>query len=175
MTDPKHDIDEIEEEIIYVSKEELKRDLAEMRELANRLVEMSQTKLDKLTLTPAQIDAVALGKKIKNKKDAYHRHLQFFTKLLHNKDLSALYLGLEKIKQGPLLANQHIQKLEALSLKIIAEGDPAIQSLLNEHADLDRSKLRQFARQAKKDQAAEKPSKAAKQLLQYLRSMIPQQ
>ncbi|AWB68797.1 hypothetical protein C2869_21405 [Saccharobesus litoralis] len=166
--------DEPQEEIIYVSKSEIKRDMEELREFANELVELSQTKLAKLPLNQEQKEAVELGKKIYSKKDAYRRHLQYFSKILFNKDLSEIHHALNLIKQAPQLSNQHYQKLEELRDELIAQGDTAIHNLLNDNPELDRQKLRQLVRQAQKDQQSDKPTKKpAQQIFKYLKEVFP--
>lgn len=161
------------EEIIYVSKEELKRDMAELKALGEELIDMPLGKLAQIPMNQEIADAVALGRKIRNKKDAYRRHLQYLARIMNTFNLDPIHQALERIKQMPLLVNAHAQKLEGLRDTLMNEGDSAIQPLLEEHANMDRSRLRQLIRQAKKHTDDSKPNKAAKQLFQYLKDHIP--
>ena len=55
---------------------------------------------------------------------------------------------------------------------LIAQGDSAIEDVLEERPILERQKLRQLVRQAAKQQADNKPPKAARELFKYLQSSI---
>jgi ribosome-associated protein len=165
--------DEDKEEIIYVSKSELKRDMDELKALGKELIDMPLGKLSKIPLNEEQQAAVTLGRKIRDKKDAFRRHLQHVARILNYSDLEPIHLALEKIKQGPLLANIYAQKLEKIRENLIEHGDSEIQALIEQYPELDRSKLRQLVRQAKKHTDPSKPNKAAKQIFDYLKQSIP--
>ncbi|NTS75883.1 DUF615 domain-containing protein [Catenovulum sp. SM1970] len=163
------------EEIIYVSKSELKRDMDELKDLGAELIDMPAKKRAKITLDDETLEAIALGIKIRNKREAFRRHLQFVGRLLRNKDVEQIRKDMLRIQESHLLAAQHSTNLEKLRDELISEGDSAIQTLLQQHEDLDRSRLRQLVRQANKEKAKdpEKPSKSAQQLFSYLKEAIP--
>ncbi|MER2492486.1 ribosome biogenesis factor YjgA [Catenovulum sediminis] len=163
-----------DEEIIYVSKSELKRDSQESQHLADKILNLSASNLAKIPLDDDVQAAVNVALKIKNKHGAYRRQVNFVGKLLRMRDVEDIQLALSKIENQHLVANQHFHKLEKLRDRIINEGDEAINRLLELHPDMERSKLRQLARQAKKEQTQNKAPKAARQIFQYLKEFIPE-
>lgn len=166
---------EIEEEIIYVSKSELKRDAQQYQQLALDLASMAKKQRDKLPLSDDLLEAMVVADKIRAKSEAYRRHMNYITKTLRSTDNveeieAAIELMLNKNNQADVLLN----KIELIRDELIELGDPKINQLLTEYPELERQKMRQLVRQAKKERAAEKPSKGFKELFQYLKeSMMP--
>ena len=67
------------EEIIYVSRAELKRDMQELKDIGQRLMEMKPSLLDKLSLNERLRAALDESKRIKSH-NARKRHLGFIGK-----------------------------------------------------------------------------------------------
>ena len=76
------------------------------------------------------------------------------------------------IRSRHVAGNARMHKLEQLREKLIADGDEAINALLGEYHELDRQKLRQLVRQAKKEREGNKPPTAFRELFQYLRDEL---
>ncbi|MBE0366800.1 DUF615 domain-containing protein [Pseudoalteromonas sp. MMG013] len=166
---------EIEEEIIYVSKSELKRDAQQYQQLALDLASMAKKQRDKLPLTEDLLQAMVVADKIRAKSEAYRRHMNYITKTLRTTENiaeieAAIDLMLNKNNQADVLLN----KIELVRDELIQQGDSKINELLVEFPSLERQKMRQLVRQAKKESDAEKPAKGFKELFQYLKeTMMP--
>jgi ribosome-associated protein len=65
-----------------------------------------------------------------------------------------------------------INNIERIRLDLINKGDDRANELLEKYPSLERQKLRQLIRQAKKEVEAEKPAKGYKDLFQYLKDAI---
>ena len=65
-------------------------------------------------------------------------------------------------------------KLEHIRDELIEVGDNKINELVSEYPELDRQRLRQLTRQAKKEKAANKPAKAYREIFQCLKEVITQ-
>tara|TARA_Y100000588_G_C13992726_1_gene812194 strand:- start:232 stop:753 length:522 start_codon:yes stop_codon:yes gene_type:complete len=165
----------IEEEIIYVSKSELKRDAQQYQQLAIDLAAMSNKQRDKLPLSDDLVEAMVVADKIRAKSEAYRRHINYISKTLRLTDNvadieAAIELMLNKNNQADVLLN----KIESTRTELINNGDSLINELLEQYASLERQKLRQLVRQAAKEAKAEKPAKGYKDLFQYLKeAMMP--
>ena len=165
----------IEEEIIYVSKSELKRDAQQYQQLAIDLAAMSNKQRDKLPLSDDLVEAMVVADKIRAKSEAYRRHINYISKTLrltnNVADIeAAIELMLNKNNQADVLLN----KIESTRTELINNGDSLINELLEQYASLERQKLRQLVRQAAKEAKAEKPAKGYKDLFQYLKeAMMP--
>jgi len=163
----------IEEEIIYVSKSELKRDAQQYQQLAIDLAAMSNKQREKLPLSDDLVEAMVVADKIRAKSEAYRRHINYISKTLRSTDNvedieAAIELMLNKNNQADVLLN----KIETIRTELIANGDSQINELLVQYPELERQKLRQLVRQAAKEAKAEKPAKGYKELFQYLKDII---
>lgn len=165
--EPNFSVDIEDDEIIYVSKSEIKRDAEALKKLGIELVKLSKNELEKIPLDEDLIYAIGLAQKIK--KEGYRRQIQYIGKLLRNRDIDPISQALDKLKNRH---NQQIalfHKLEKLRDDLIATGDA--ETIIDLYSTADRQQLRTLARQAKKEQEANKPAKAAKQIFQYLKEL----
>ena len=84
--------DEEQEEIIWVSKSEIKRDAEALKKLGEKLVELTKAKLDKIPLEDALLEAVNLAQRLQ--KEARRRQLQYIGKLLRGMDVEPIQAAL---------------------------------------------------------------------------------
>ncbi len=159
-----------EEEIIWVSKSEIKRDAEELKELGTNLVELTTQKLASVPLSESLEDAIKLAQRLKM--EARRRQIQYIGKLLRNTDVEPIKEALEKINNTHKQQQAMLHKLEIIRDNLIEQGDSAINSLIAEFPELDRQKLRSLVRGAKKEKEMNKPPKNYREIYQYLRSMI---
>ncbi|MFY8273739.1 ribosome biogenesis factor YjgA [Pseudoalteromonas sp. SSDWG2] len=162
-----------EEEIIYVSKSELKRDAMEFHDLGVEMANLSKKQREKLPLSPDLVAAMELADRLKDKKDAYRRHLNYIAKTLRgtaNVDEihDAMAIITNKNNQKDVLVN----KIELIRDELIAQGDSRLNPLLEEYPNLERQRMRQLIRQAAKEVKQEKPGKSFKELFQVLKDLM---
>ncbi len=160
---------EEEEEIIWVSRSELKRDMEALQKLGEALVELKPSVLAKFPLDDELRDAISDAKRFE--KEAKRRQMQLIGKMMRSREPEPIQAALD------LLNNKHgqqsiaLKKMELLRDQIVEQGDTAITSLIDEYPTANKQKLRQLARQAKKEKAAEKPAKAYRELFQYIKAL----
>lgn len=133
-------------EIEIISKTQLKRESIDIQNLGKRLVEMSAEKLSKIPLDEHVLEAIALAKKIQNKRGALKRHYQFLGKLLRAREIGPIVEAVRVIEEDN---HGHIQRFHQAEMwrdEIIAKGNEAIESLLSKQTGTDRQKLRQLSR-----------------------------
>ncbi|WP_199610773.1 ribosome biogenesis factor YjgA [Flocculibacter collagenilyticus] len=164
---PEHEDEQ--EEIIYVSKTELKRDMEELQALGEELVSLSPSQRKKVPLDEDLQDALILADKLKPKKEAFRRHLQFIGKLMRGRDPEPIKAALEVIRNRHNRAAKLLHQLEELRDELITQGDSRINELVSEHPSIDRQKLRQLVRNAKKEQEKKSAPKAYREIFQYLK------
>lgn len=136
---------EIDENDI-VSKTQLKRESHDIQNLGKRLAALSSDQLAQIPLDEPVLDAIALAQKIQNKRSALKRHFQFLGKLLRARDTDAIFAALQLIDQNSQQSIQLHHRAEFWRDRIIADGDPSIDALLEEVPQADRQKLRQLRR-----------------------------
>ena len=160
--------DIVEEEL--KSKSEIKREMHQLQDFAQNIVNMSKHQRSKLPLTEDLKDAMIVADKIANKHEALRRHIRHIAKILLETDLAPINQALD------VMANKHQQesakhlKLEELRDSLMANSNDLIEQLLAENEQLERQKLRQLVRQASKEYHADKPAKYYQELFNYLKA-----
>ena len=162
--------DEDQEEIIWVSKSEIKRDAEDLKQLGEKLVNLTKANLTKVPLDDSLKDAIELAQRLQ--KEARRRQLQYIGKLLRSIDAEPIREALEKIENKHNQQQAMLHKLEILRDELIAKGDAALTDLLNEYPSADRQQLRNLIRAAQKEKEPNKPSKAYREIYQILRTLI---
>lgn len=160
---------EEEEEIIWVSKTEMKQDMEALQKLGEELVELKPSVLEKFPLEDEMREAIANAQRFKN--EAKRRQLQYIGKLMRQVDPEPIQAELDKVRNKHNQASAHLHKLEQQRDRIIEEVDTAINELIEEYPDLDRQRMRQLARQAKKEKDGNKAPKASREIFQILKSL----
>ena len=156
----------------YVSKTSFKKESAEVQEVGRKLTALSKSQLAKMPLDESLYDAVMATKTIKPNTEAYRRQLQYIGKLMRNSEIEPIEQALANLLNKNNNEAAKIQVFEKMREKLLSGGDAEIQALIEQHANLDRQKLRQLVRASNKELAKGPSSKAAKELFQYLRSEI---
>lgn len=162
--------DEDQEEIIWVSKSEIKRDAEDLKQLGEKLVNLTKANLTKVPLDDSLKDAIELAQCLQ--KEARRRQLQYIGKLLRSIDAEPIREALEKIENKHNQQQAMLHKLEILRDELVAKGDVALTDLLNEHPSADRQQLRNLIRAAQKEKEQNKPSKAYREIYQILKTLI---
>ena len=162
--------DEDQEEIIWVSKSEIKRDAEDLKQLGEKLVNLTKANLTKVPLDDSLKDAIELAQRLQ--KEARRRQLQYIGKLLRSIDAEPIREALEKIENKHNQQQAMLHKLEILRDELVAKGDVALTDLLNEHPSADRQQLRNLIRAAQKEKEQNNPSKAYREIYQILKTLI---
>jgi len=154
----------------YVSKAELKKEVKELQAFAEQLVNLGKSQKKQLSASDELRAAFVLADKISNKPDALRRHMQFITKQLKDEDLDKLRAEYDRIMSPNLVSDKAMKKLEKLREKLLKNGDEAINEIVELYPTIERQKMRQLVRQAKKEVEKEQPGKNYKELFQYLKT-----
>ncbi|KGY11137.1 hypothetical protein NM22_17225 [Vibrio tubiashii] len=160
---------EEEEEIIWVSKTELKRDMEELQKLGEELASLKPSVLEKFPLSEDLAEAIKDAQRFKN--EARRRQLQYIGKLMRFEDPEPLQAALDKVRNKHSQATAELHKLEQLRDRVVEEGDSAIGDVMDLYPSADRQRLRQLARQAAKEKKAGKPAKAYREIFQVLKEL----
>lgn len=169
LENPLHENEE--DEIIWVSKSEIKRDAEDLKKLGVELIKLSKNELEKIPLDDSLKAAIELAQRIK--KEGYRRQIQWIGKLLRSRDIDPINEALDKLKNKHNQQITQFHKLEQLRDGLIESGDA--ETIMSLYPEADRQLLRNLARTAKKEQQTNKPNKSAKQIFQYLKELSEQQ
>jgi ribosome-associated protein len=161
--------EEEDEEIIWVSKSEIKRDAEALKRLGAELIELGQSTLDRIPLDDDLRSAIELAQKIK--REGRRRQLQLIGKMLRSRDEEPIRTALDKLKNRHNQQVALFHKLEVLRDRLIEQGDAAMTEVLSLYPHADRQQLRTMIRNAQKEKAGNKPPKTGRQIFQYLREL----
>ena len=148
--------DEEQEEIIWVSKSEIKRDAEDLKQLGEKIVNLTKANLAKIPLDESLLDAIELAQRLQ--KEARRRQLQYIGKLFRGIDVEPIREALDKI--------------EKVRDELVEKGDEALTDLFNDYPDVDRQQLRNLIRSAQKEREQNKPSKAYREIYQMLKTLM---
>lgn len=162
-----------DDEIIWVSKSEIKRDAEVLKDLGAELVDLGKNALERIPLDEDLRDAIELAQKIK--KEGRRRQLQLIGKMLRGRDVEPIQTALDKLKNRHNQQVSLFHKLETLRDRLIEEGDDVIPTILELYPHADRQQLRALVRNAQKEKIATTPPKAFRQIFQYLRELSENQ
>ncbi|GKX37034.1 ribosome biogenesis factor YjgA [Pectobacterium versatile] len=166
---PENQEDDEDDEIIWVSKSEIKRDAEALKDLGAELVELGKNALEKIPLDDDLRAAVELAQRIK--KEGRRRQLQLIGKMLRARDPEPIQTALDKLNNRHNQQVALFHKLEQLRDRLIEEGDDVVPDILALYPHADRQQLRSLVRNAQKEKATNKPPKSARQIFQYLREL----
>lgn len=166
-----HDEFNDDEEIIYVSKSQLKRESHALQALGEELVELPDAKLAKIPMPEELADAVALARRIKQR-GGRKRQLQYIGKLMRKIDPEPIEQAMAGLKNEAAKETAKLHRLEQWRDRLIEEGDTSLAPLLDEYPHADRQHLRQLVRNAQREKKQNKPPKSARELFRYLRELI---
>lgn len=165
--EPNVNTDNSNDEIIYVSKSEIKRDAEALKKLGIELVNLSKNEIVKIPLDEDLLYAIELAQKIK--KEGYRRQIQYIGKLLRSRDIEPITQALDKLKNRHNQQVALFHKLEKLRDELIETGNA--EAIIEIYPNADRQQLRTLARLAKKELDTNKAPKTSRQIFQYLKQL----
>jgi ribosome-associated protein len=168
--DPNHD-DDIE----WVSKSEIKREMHQLQEIGEKLLNVKKTELAKFPLSDELRAAVEESSRIK-KHEAIRRHLQYIGKLMRNEKIDEIQACLDKLDPSSELYLRVQGQAEAWREKLIRNAN-AEGEWFGLFPDTDRQPFRALVRAAKKEQSDDPSApilagKNGKKLLQWIRAQL---
>ncbi|WP_238696217.1 ribosome biogenesis factor YjgA [Thiomicrorhabdus sediminis] len=143
-----------------------------MQDLGESIAELTESQIKKLQLPKTFTDAVLLLKTM-DKGPALKRQKAYLGKILRQDEdlIVEIKEKLAEIEAKRKQQNAHFHKLEQWRDRLIGEGDAALHEFMEHYPQADRQQLRQWMRNAVKEQQQGKPPKAAREMFKYLRAL----
>ena len=170
MATPKHDLPD--DDIEYVSKTEMKREMSALQELGEKLIPLDKKQLATLNLPERLFDAVMAAKKI-TANGATARQKQFIGKLMRHVDPEPINELLAKLAG---LSDRHsawLHKLERMRENMLTDSK-VVENFVTEHPSVDIQHLRQLIRNALKEREQAKPPKAFREIFRLVKQYMPE-
>lgn len=167
--------DEFDQEYDRPSKSELKRQSDALQKLGEQLIEAPRDRVKRVPMPDDLRDAILMCQTITNH-EGRRRQLQFVGKLMRTLDeeeVGVIQRTIESWKGTSRAEAAALHALERRRDKLLAD-DKALTQLLEEHPELDVQHLRTLIRNARKEQADNKPPKAYREIFQILKDLAKQ-
>lgn len=163
---------EFEQEYERPSKSELKRQMNALQELGEALVAEPRDRVKRVPMPEDVRDAILECQTITNH-EGRRRQMQFVGKKMRTLDEAEVALIQKTIdgwKGASKADTAAMHALERRREKLLAD-DKALTTLLAENPELDAQHLRTLIRNARKEQAENKPPKAFREIFQILKQI----
>lgn len=173
MTNDSYDsFDNPDDEIIYVSKSEMKREAQRMHDLGRKLSELNPKRWPELPISETLHNALKENVRLTSM-EAKRRHLNFIAKIIWNENLDALHAALDLIDPSTEAYGRIQKQLEQWRERLLQEPQ-ALNQFIEAYPEVDRQQLRNLLRNAIKElqQAPDKPSPSSKKLFQFLKQIV---
>jgi ribosome-associated protein len=164
--------DEFEPEYDRPSKSELKRQMTELQKLGEQLIAEPRDRVKRVPMPEEVRDAILMCQTISNH-EGRRRQLQYVGKMMRTLDeeeVAVIQRTIESWKGMSKAETAALHALERRRDKLLAD-DNALTVLLEEHPQLDVQHLRTLIRNARKEQAENKPPKAYREIFQILKDL----
>jgi ribosome-associated protein len=163
---------EFEQEYERPSKSEAKRQSNELQKLGEQLVDAPRDRVKRVEMPEDVKEAILTCQSISNH-EGRRRALQFVGKKMRTLDeneVAIIQRTIDSWKGASKAETASLHALERRREKLLAD-DKALTQLLEENPELDVQHLRTLIRNARKEQAENKPPKAYREIFQILKDL----
>lgn len=151
------------------SKSQRKRAALAVQDLADRLCALSAAELDTIPLDDELRGEVVAGRSLT--KGAYRRHVRFLAGRLRATDVEPVRDALARLGAASHADRARHHRLERWRERLMAEGDAALEALVEDYPRLDRQALRGLVRRARRERETGAAPQAYRQLFRFLREL----
>ncbi len=163
---------EFEQEYDRPSKSQLKREMTALQKLGEELVAEPRDRVKRVPMPEDVRDAILECQQIKDH-EGRRRQMQYVGKKMRSLDeeeIAAIQRTLDSWKGLSKADTAAMHALERGREKLLA-NDNALTELMAGHPDLDAQHMRALIRNARKEQAENKPPKAYREIFQILKQL----
>jgi ribosome-associated protein len=152
------------------SKSQQKREHHAFQALAESLIRLSLSELERIPLSDELRDAVKQASHLK--RGALQRQVRYIAKRLATEDGKGVEEALERLRHGSREQTARHHRIERWRDRLLNEGHEALSELLDAHPQIDRQQLRQLIRNALTERERGRPPKAFRKLYALLRQQL---
>ncbi|MES2069765.1 MAG: ribosome biogenesis factor YjgA [Pseudomonadota bacterium] len=163
---------EFEQEYDRPSKSQLKREMTALQKLGQELVEQPRDRVKRVPMPEDVRDAILECQQIKDH-EGRRRQMQYVGKkmrTLDEEEIAAIQKTLDSWKGLSKSDTAAMHALERRREKLLTDSN-ALTELLEQNPELDVQHLRTLIRNARKEQAENKPPKAYREIFQILKQI----
>ncbi len=163
---------EFEQEYERPSKSQLKRDMTALQKLGQELVDQPRDRVKRVPMPEDVLDAILACQLIKDH-EGRRRQIQYVGKkmrTLDEEEIAAIQRTIDSWRGASKAETASMHSLEKKRDKLLTD-DKALTALLEQYPHLDAQQLRTLIRNARKEQAENKPPKAYREIFQILKQL----
>lgn len=163
---------EFEQEYERPSKSQLKREMTALQKLGEELVEQARERVKRVPMPEDVRDAILECQQIKDH-EGRRRQMQYVGKkmrTLDEEEVALIQKTIDSWKGASKSETAAMHALERQREKLLAD-DNVLTELLSANPQLDVQQLRTLIRNARKEQAENKPPKAYREIFQILKEL----
>src|SRR5471030_656277 len=167
---------EFEQEYERPSKSQLKREMTALQKLGQELIDQPRDRVKRVPMPEDVRDAILECQLIKDH-EGRRRQLQYVGKKMRTLDpeeLAAIQRTIDSWKGLSKADTANMHAMERRRDKLLTD-DKALTVLLQENPELDVQHIRTLIRNARKEQAENKPPKAYREIFQILKQVAKKQ
>lgn len=164
--------DEFEQQYDRPSKSQLKREMTALQELGEELVAQPKDRVMRVPMPEDVREVILECQKIKDH-EGRRRQMQFVGKKmrsLEEEEVAAIRKMIDSWKGASKAETAAMHALERMREKLLAD-DKALTGLKEQYPEADVQQLRTLIRNARKEQAENKPPKAYREIFQILKQL----
>ncbi len=150
------------------SKSQVKREMHALEKLGEELAGLPDAKIKGMGLPQELIEAIRFARTITSR-SAGKRHRQYIGKLMRSVDAEPIRMALAEIHGEHAASTGHFQDLERLRDGLVEEVPGIFDEVLERYPHIDRQRLMQLVRGARREKELDKPLKSYRALFAYLR------
>ncbi len=163
---------EFEQQYERPSKSQLKREMTALQKLGETLVEAPRDRVKKVPMPEDVLEAILECQQISSH-EGRRRQLQYVGKKMRSlteDEVAAIQKVVDSWRGASKAETAALHAIERQRDRLIAD-DGALTELRSQHPELDIQQLRTLVRNARKEQAENKPPKAYREIFQILKSL----
>jgi len=163
---------EFEQQYDRPSKSQLKREMTALQKLGEILVEAPRDRVRKVPMPEDVLEAILECQQISSH-EGRRRQLQYVGKkmrTLEEAEVAAIQAAIDSWRGASKAETAALHAIERQRERLLAD-DGALTTLRTEHPELDIQHMRTLIRNARKEQAENKPPKAYREIFQILKSL----
>ena len=170
------ELDDLEDFEELPSKTAIKKVMHDLQALGEKLLELKPKQLKEMPIDETLRNAINEAANIKNR-NAMKRHKQFIGKLMRDIDPEPIIAQFEIFESAHQMMNKTFHHLEDLREELIAGGNEVIGKVISEYPTLEKQKLRQLVKNAKKERErnlaneTDTSNKQGRSLFRFLRDL----
>jgi ribosome-associated protein len=168
----RHQADNEEELDLPPSKTKIKKQMHDLQDIGEQLVALSKDQLKEVELPETLRDAILEAKRI-TKFGAIKRQMQYIGRLMRDVDAAPIIAKLEVWSGKSHLHIAYMHRVERWRERLL-ENESSLTELLAEHPEADAQRLRTLIRNALKEKELLKPPKCYREIFQVLREILPE-